>query len=81
MISKRIKVFLCILLAATMVTATTGCNKKKSSRSNKTTTNKIGFYDENKDYEFVEGYTNELENKIKEYFHTHGEDNLFIAFG
>lgn len=42
--------------------------------------NKIGFYDEIQQ-KFIDGYTQELENNIVEFFNKHGKDNLYIEFG
>lgn len=39
-----------------------------------------GYYDE-VTYEFVEGYTDKLIERINKYFEDNGEDNLYIEFG
>ena len=43
----------------------------------------IGFYkqDEDNDWHFIEGYTDELEERITDFFEKHGERNLLFNFG
>lgn len=45
----------------------------------KVTDNTIGYYDE--DGKFVEGFSEELENRIKEFFKECGENDLMVYFG
>lgn len=46
----------------------------------KNTDNIIGYY-VNNSCEFIEGFTDELENEVRNYFKKHGEENLLIEFG
>ena len=43
----------------------------------------IGYYmqDKDNDWHFIEGYTNELERQINDFFEKHGEGNLLFKFG
>lgn len=45
----------------------------------KTTDSDLGFYNDNND--FIEGFSSELEKRIRDYFKKHGENNLLIQFG
>lgn len=45
----------------------------------KVTDNQIGYYDE--DSEFIEGFSEELENRIRDFFKKHGENSLMVDFG
>lgn len=45
----------------------------------KVTDNKIGYYDE--DDQFVEGFSETLENRIREFFKRYGENSLMVYFG
>lgn len=56
-------------------------NKDELLEYLKNTDNMIGYYDEKKEYNFVEGYTEGLVKRIDEYFEKHGEDNLYLTFG
>lgn len=44
-------------------------------------TERIGYYDHTKDFCFIDGYTSDLEQRIKDFFDEHGKDNLLISFG